>query len=256
MKKTFGKEIYFTPRQAAGYFNLSLSTVKNYIYAGKLRTLKTPGGHHRITKSELLATLGYREVSKKEDSYDFSLKMAVSNAILGVFKTLGPGGERMLFHAKKVSDLSIRIAKVMDMDKWDLMRIEMAGLLHDIGHIGLDRNLFFKKGPLTHREYESIKSHPDIGGKFLGSVEPLGEIVDIVVQHHERIDGRGYPVGLRGKDIRQTARIISIAESYDSMVSQYSYKAPVPKDIAIAELMQYRGTQFDGDIVEIFIKEI
>ncbi len=136
------------------------------------------------------------------------------------------------------------------------MRIEMAGLLHDIGHIGLDRNLFLKKGVLTHEEYESIKSHPDIGGKFLGSVEPLSEIVAIVVQHHERIDGRGYPMGLSGKDIGQTARIISIAESYDSMVSQYSYKAPVSKDIAIAELMQYRGTQFDGDIVEIFIKEI
>ena len=255
MKKKVDLENYFTPRQAAEHFNLSLSTVKNYIYAGKLKTLKTPGGHHRIRKSELLSTLG-DTVMSKEDKHGLSLMMKLCSAMLALFRTLGPAGKSFMLHAQKVSELSMEIARAMAMSESDIRRIEMAGLIHDIGYMGIERRIISRSGMLTPQEYELVKPHPSLGKEMLDSIEELKDIADIVGEHHERMDGRGYPKRLMGSRIQKGARIISIAEAYDAMTSPYSYKDPISKDMAIAELMQHRGTQFDGDIVELFTKII
>jgi len=255
MKKKIDLENYFTPRQAAEHFNLSLSTVKNYIYAGRLKTLKTPGGHHRIRKSELLSTLG-DSVMSKEDTHGLSLMMKLCSAMLGLFRTLGPAGRPLMLHAQKVSELSIEIARAMAMSESDIKCIEIAGLVHDIGLMGIERRMLLKSGILTPQEYESIKYHPTTGKEMLDSVEELKDIADIVAEHHERMDGTGYPKGLSGSKIQKATRIISIAEAYDAMISPYSYKGPISKDMAIAELMQHKDTQFDGHIVELFTKII
>lgn len=249
------QEIYFTPKEAADHFNLSLSTVKNYIYTGRLKTLRTPGGHHRIRKSELLAVLGEMDVSSvKEDSSPL-LKICCS-ALANVFKTLGPVGNSLLIHSQNVSRISYKLSKSLGLTEKEALRAEMAGLVHDIGHLGTERRLLLKSEPFTSEEYNSIKNHPNKGESMLSSVNELNGIADIVGQHHERIDGRGYPKGLSGKDIRKCSRIISIAEAYDAMISPYSYKKPIPKDAAVAELMHERGAQFDGEIVEIFVGSI
>lgn len=255
MKRIVNGEVYFTPKQAAEYFNLSLSTIKNYIYAKKLKTLKTPGGHHRISKSELLKTLESNAVHEGRDSEVASARI-FSSIMLSIFKALGPAGSLLGLHSQKVSALSSGIAKAMAMKEEDIKRIEMAGLIHDVGQIGIERRILLKSGVLTSKEYESIKNHPRIGKEMLSSVKELKDIADIVSQHHERMDASGYPDGIRGRDIRTGARIISIAEAYDAMVSGHSYKTPVSKDMAIAELMQNRDTQFDGEIVDIFLRTI
>lgn len=255
MKKKFDEEIYFTPKQAAEHFNLSLSTVKNYIYAGKLRTLKTPGGHHRIRKGEFLATLGDIVISEENrDRYDLSLMLKLCTGMLSVFKTLHSAGNSLVLHSQSVSILSSDIAKAMAMTDIDIKRIEMAGLVHDIGHMAVEKQILFKSGILTPQEYESLKIHPLAGEEMLSSIRELKDIADIVAQHHERLDGNGYPKGLKEKDVLKAARIISIAEAYDSMTSAHSYKEPISKDKAITELMQNRGGQFDGDIVDVFVK--
>jgi len=257
MKRKTDLEIYFTPKQAAEHFNLSLSTVKNYIYAGKLRTLKTPGGHHRIRKSELLATLGDITLSEgDENRYNLLLKLKLCTAMLTVFKTMGSAGNSLTLHSQNVSRLSSDIARAMDMTDADIKRIEMAGLVHDIGHMAVERRILFKSDHLTPSEYDSLKNHPAAGEKMLNSIKELKEIADIIVQHHERVDGGGYPKGLKEEDILKAARIISVTEAYDSMVSAHSYKNPISKEIAISELLQHSGTQFDGDIVEVFTKII
>ena len=256
MKKKFNEDIYFTPKQAAEYFNLSLSTVKNYIYAGRLKTLKTPGGHHRIRKSEVLSTLGDRIAPTRDNAYEFSLIMALCNAMLAAFKTLGPMAKPLTLHAQKVSELCAEIARAMAMSESDIKRAKVTGLVHDIGHIGIDRRVLLKPCKFTDHEYESVKIHPGLGAEILSSTKGLEVIACIIAQHHERIDGKGYPKGLSGKEIQKFACIISIAEAYDSMTSEYSYKRPVSKDMAIAELMRHRGAQFDGDIVEVAVKLI
>lgn len=252
MSGQFEKDIYFTPKQAAECFNLSLSTIKNYIYAGKLRTLKTPGGHHRIRKSELLATLGDGGAPNKDTDKFYSAQL-LCNSLLSLFKALGPIGESLNAHAEKVSELSSKLAEKIGMDLLDIRRVKLAGFLHDIGQIGIERKILLKPGPLAAQEYELVKKHPSIGQVVLNSIDQLQNIADIIYQHHERIDGKGYPKGIKGEKIHKASRIISVAEAYDSMVSEHSYKSPVSKETAIAELMQYRGAQFDGGIVEAFI---
>ncbi|MDP8230592.1 MAG: HD domain-containing phosphohydrolase [Candidatus Gorgyraea atricola] len=252
MKKKFEGDVYFTPKQAAEYFNLSLSTIKNYIYAGKLRTLKTPGGHHRISKAELFATLDHGVAS----SDSLSSAIFLSNITMALFNAIGPAGKSLSLHVQNVSELCSQIAKKLGLSDLDLNRIKIAGLVHDIGHIGIDKSILLKSGPLSAQEYELIKKHPTLGHQTLSSIKELNGIADLVIQHHERIDGTGYPKGLKGSDIHVGARIIAIAEAYDSMVSEHSYKTPVSKNKAIAELMQHKGTQFDKDIVEIFTKII
>ncbi len=255
MKNKFDHEIYFTPKQAAEHVNLSLSTIKNYIYAGKLRTLRTPGGHHRIRRSELLSILGDISADNK-NIQDVSLIDTLCLSILGVFKTFGPAGESSIFHAQEVSRLSSEIARNMSMTDFDVKRIEIASLLHDIGHIGIDKYIIFKPASLTPQEYELVKKHPILGAKMLNSIKELKDISVMVAQHHERVDGRGYPKGLDRRNIQKGARIISIAEAYCSMISSNSYKTQVSKEIAINEIIQKRGSQFDSDIVEHFLKVV
>ena len=113
--------------------------------------------------------------------------------------------------------------------------------------MAIDRRILLKPGPLTAQEYELIKLQTVRGEELLNSMKELKEIADIIGQHHERIDGTGYPRGLKGKDIKKTAKIISIAEAYDSMVSDHFYKKPVSRDVAISEIMEEKGMQFDPE---------
>lgn len=248
--KTEG-EFYLTPKQAAEYLNLSLSTIKNYIYAGELKTLKTPGGHHRIRRSELLAAMGDIRLASNTNSF---LKERLCETLLMAFHAFGPLSSSLLMHAKTVSEMSYRLSITMGFNEEEALCIKMAGLVHDIGHIGIDKRVLLKTGALAPSEYDYIKNHPSIGEQILDSIKELKAIAGIIAQHHERMDGTGYPRGLDGDKIRKGARIISIAEAYDAMVSAHSYKSPVSKDMAISELMQNRGSQFDGDAVEGFIQ--
>ncbi|MBC8473512.1 MAG: HD domain-containing protein [Candidatus Omnitrophica bacterium] len=255
MKINHNEDVYFTPKQAADYFNLSLSTIKNYIYAGKLKTLKTPGGHHRISKSELLATLGHRALLR-EDSAGPSSVMLLSNVMLAMFNSLGRLGQSLSLHAQNVSRLCSEAAKAMAMDEKNIAIVKMAGLIHDIGHIGVDKDILLKKESLSTQEYESVKDHPKIGFQILDSIKDLKDVAAIVLQHHEWVDGTGYPKGLKGERIKKSARIISVAEAYDSMVSEHSYKRPISKESAMAELRNQKGTQFDAEIVDVFVRSV
>ena len=256
MKERLETDVYFTPREAAKHMNLSLSAIKNYIYANKLKTLKTPGGHHRISKIELLATMGEVGVFTVKTEDPFRDMEAYCMALMNVYKLLGELGDFFISHSLRVSEVSYNLSKALGLSRKDILQAKMASLVHDIGHMAIDRRILLKPGALTAQEYELIKLHPARGEELLNSIKELKEIADIVGQHHERIDGTGYPRGLKGKDIKRTSRIISIAEAYDSMVSDHFYKKPVSREIAISEIMEEKGMQFDSELIDIFIKTI
>jgi len=256
MKERLETDVYFTPREAAKHLNLSLSAIKNYIYANKLKTLKTPGGHHRISKIELLAAMGEVgafPVKTEDNSGDME---AYCMALMNVYKLLGEPGDFFISHSLRVSEVSYKLSKALGLSPKDILKAKMAGLVHDIGHMAIDRRILLKPGALTAQEYELIKFHPAKGEELLNSIKELKEIADIVGQHHERIDGTGYPAGLKGKDIKKIAKIISIAEAYDSMVSGHFYKKPVSIETAISEIVEERGMQFDQELTDVFIKII
>ena len=134
--------------------------------------------------------------------------------------------------------------------------MQYAALLHDIGKIGIPREIINKPSRLTDEEYTVIKSHPAIGGKIL---EEITEIPDIAVGarwHHERFDGKGYPDGLMGMEIPELARIIGVADAYDAMTSKRSYRDVLPQEEVLGEIEKGKGSQFDPDIAEYMVQII
>ncbi|MGM0441153.1 MAG: HD domain-containing phosphohydrolase [Elusimicrobiota bacterium] len=157
-------------------------------------------------------------------------------------------------HAERVTKYSVAIAKEMDLDKKLLRNIEFAALIHDIGKIGIKDNILFKPGKLTDSEYEKIQQHPKIGEQIISPVEFLINVAPLVLYHHEYYNGQGYPEGLKGKEIPIGARILTVADSFEAMISDRPYKKGFSIEEAVEELKSCKGEQFDPEVVEAFLK--
>jgi HD-GYP domain-containing protein (c-di-GMP phosphodiesterase class II) len=139
------------------------------------------------------------------------------------------------------------------------MQISMlhtAGLLHDIGKIAISEEILNKPGKLAPNEWEEIKRHPDIGYRILGSSYDMLELAECILAHHERWDGLGYPKGLKGLEIPAEARMIAIADAYDAMTSERPYRKPLSKQDALSEIIRCSGSQFDPEIVTVFVEKV
>lgn len=159
-------------------------------------------------------------------------------------------------HSESVANLASQLAKVCGLSDKKVNEIYWAGLVHDIGKILVDRKIINKKGKLTFSEQETIKKHPIFGYKALSQSKVTASLAEYVLHHHERIDGAGYPEGLKNGDIPIEAKIICIVDSYDAMVSKRSYKGSLSKEEAILEIERNLGTQFDEKIGRKFIELI
>lgn len=137
-----------------------------------------------------------------------------------------------------------------------IKELKTVGLLHDIGKIAIEEKILNKAGKLNEEEWEEIKKHPEIGYRILSTVNDLSEMAEYVLAHHERWDGRGYPKGLQGADIPLQSCIISIVDAYDAMISERSYRNPLSKEAAIQELRSNAGSQFNPDLIDVFIDQV
>ena len=154
-------------------------------------------------------------------------------------------------HSMRVGEYSRRIAENMGKSEEECQKIYYAGLLHDVGKIGISDAIIKKNGKLTPAEYENIKRHPVLGNQILSSIRDYPYISIGAHYHHERYDGKGYPDGLKGEDIPEIARIISVADAYDAMSSNRSYRKAIPQQIIREEIVKEAGTQFDPGIAMI-----
>ncbi len=157
-------------------------------------------------------------------------------------------------HSERVSSLAEQIAKKMGLDEDDVKDIRLAGLLHDIGKIGTYDYLLDKPARLTEEEFEMVKKHPTKGTEILSGIKQLKDLLPFISHHHERIDGRGYPDGLKGDDIPLQAKILCVADSFDSMTADRPYRPSPGTEYAISELKRCSGTQFDPLVVDSFLK--
>lgn len=173
-----------------------------------------------------------------------------------IFKTLNEKNERERIHSERVSKISKEIGEMMNLDDETVKEIEFAGLMHDIGKIIISEDILNKPGKLTETEYEEIKRHTESGYQILRSVDDYTSLAENVLCHHERWDGKGYPRGLKGNEIPLIARIITIADAYEAMTANRPYKAALNIEEAINELIKNAGTQFDPQIVDIFVENI
>ena len=158
-------------------------------------------------------------------------------------------------HSKRVTLYSLILGRALNLDKSMLEKLQLAGLLHDIGKIGTPESILNKAGGLTHEEFSVIQKHPSKGREILKKIKQLSDIAFWLRSHHEKYDGTGYPDNLKGEDIPLAARILAIADTYDAMTSDRSYRKGLPHEVAMAEIKRCSGTQFDPLIVEVFLKK-
>ncbi|MFB0920918.1 MAG: PAS domain S-box protein [Oscillospiraceae bacterium] len=194
---------------------------------------------------------GYLYNKKYYDSR--SLKSKAVNIIMN---TLFEKSPRDKMHSERVGNISALIAESLGIEKERVDKIRVAGWLHDIGKIGIPEYVLNKESGLDEEEWAIMKTHPEKGWRILENTHEFYEICDIVLYHHEKWDGSGYPLGLRGDEIPLETRIISVADAYDAMAYNRSYREKVKPTEAIKELRRCSGTHFDPKIIEVFVKYV
>lgn len=201
------------------------------------------------------------EILKKAEDYMYKKKLFESPSMRGktigaIINTLHEKNKREEEHSHRVSMLCQDMGHALGLTESETEELKTIGLLHDIGKIAIEENILNKREELTEDEWQEIKRHPEIGYRILNTVNDMLEIAEYVLYHHERWDGKGYPKGLKGEEIPLQSRIITIVDAYDAMTSQRSYRNALQEEIAIEELKINSGTQFDPELVRIFIEKV
>ena len=212
----------------------------------------------------LLIESGLKSVSQMRIINDINEKLETAyadlkNAYKGTMESLRLAVDAKDSYTKNHSDrgayYSVLIAKGLNYSIEEIELIRNGGLFHDIGKIGIPDAILQKAGKLTDEEYHDIKNHPSIGEHILKPAKIFNDIIPMVKHHHERFDGRGYPSGLAGENIPLFARIVCIADAFDAMTSDRSYRPRYTLFKALEELERCKGTQFDPNLVDVFVQE-
>jgi HD-GYP domain-containing protein (c-di-GMP phosphodiesterase class II) len=176
-----------------------------------------------------------------------------SSIILSLERTLQEKSQETEEHTFRMKEMALKMGNILELSEGKLNELSLLASLHDIGKVVISNDILMKKGKLTKKEWEMMKRHPEVGYNICSSSPQLLVIADAVLSHHEWWNGSGYPRGLKGEEIPLTARIISIVDAYDVMTHDRAYKKAVSKDAALNELKRCSGTQFDPNLIEIFI---
>ncbi len=212
-----------------------------------LHSAKRAGGNQSQCFSEILPSSDYTKVSSVDREGDDSL-----DTIYGLAAIVDARHYYNRSHWRKVKEYVTVLAKAMLMEPADIERLQICALLHDIGKIIISDQIINKRGRLTAKEWEVIKSHPQEGANIISHNRQLVPSAPGILQHHEWYDGSGYHKGLKGEEISLDARIINIADSFAAMTSDRSYSAALTPQEALEEITQRSGTQFDPSLVEVF----
>ena len=173
--------------------------------------------------------------------------------VLLIAKTIDAKDHYTAGHSLRVMDYAVKIARNLGLPVTDIDRLKYACLLHDIGKIGIPDGILNKKSDLSPKDIEHIMTHPILGRQILSTMSEFKDILDVIYHHHERIDGKGYPNGIKNKEIPLLARILAVADAYDAMRSERPYRKAKTKDQAVQELQQVQGRQLDEKVVSAFV---
>jgi len=202
-----------------------------------------------------------QEIFREAEDDMYRHKLAESSSMRSktinlIMNSLYEKSQREMLHSNRVSALCKLIATEMKFDQEGVNQAKIAGLVHDIGKIGISNIILDKEGKLTRSEWEEVKKHCEVGYRILSSVNEFSEIAEFVLSHQERWDGKGYPQGLKGEVIPVQSRIIAVADSFDAMTSNRAYRLGMSDEEALNEIRKCAGSQFDPDIARVFLEKV
>ena len=224
-----------------GLFGLLMAVLWRGVNVGTLAALL-------VLVPLLVARWAFSQYGAEQDAYEATISTLVQAVETKDHYTRG--------HSERVSRASVMIARVLGMREDRISALRYAGILHDVGKLGVPTKLLQKTGRLSESEYEVIKGHPLRGIEMLSNIDFLDEAVAGVLHHHERVDGLGYPMGLTGPQIPEFARVIAVADAFDSMTSTRSYRGARSVPEAVEELLRCKDTQFDPQMVDALIEAL
>ena len=196
----------------------------------------------------------YLEQMKRIKDMNLKLERYLIDFANILLNTVGANDHFTESHSQNVSKLCVAFGKKLQLSFQEIENLRLAGLFHDIGKIGIPDSILLKQGRLTDEEYETMKLHPIMGANIFALSEVFKKLSPIIIAHHERVDGKGYPNKLSGDDIPYLAKILAICDSFDAMISKRSYKEAKNISFAINQIKECSGTQFDPKLAESFVK--
>jgi putative two-component system response regulator len=195
-----------------------------------------------------------QHLEQKVEEQAQKIRASFFNAITALAYALEAKDVYTSGHSQRVTEISEAIAEHLGLPRETIEKIRLAGLVHDIGKIGVRESVLNKPGSLSDEEFKHVRLHSQTGERILKPIVDDKEILKAVRHHHERYDGWGYPDGLQGEQIPRLARIIAVADTFDAMTSERSYRKALTKEEACAEVERCRGTQFDPEAADAFLE--
>jgi HD-GYP domain-containing protein (c-di-GMP phosphodiesterase class II) len=195
-----------------------------------------------------------RERLKNLNALQENLKRNYFETVMGLAQAVEAKEPAIKEHLGKSIFYATLIGRRLGLDEESMEHLRFGAVLHDIGKIGIDESILSKPAKLTPEEYEQVKKHPEIGAHIINGVEFLEKVKPVILEHHERYDGEGYPRELKGEEISLLARIMSVVDAYDAMTSDRPYAKAKTREEAIKELAREKGKQFDSGITDMFIE--
>jgi uncharacterized domain HDIG len=254
MKFDLGSPETLRSARLSDYMSAHLHTAKSDISCGEALDLMRREGIRNLPIVEDGAIIGIVSVSALLDHYSSHLERVLDETVEALASAIGQRDPYTADHQRRVSYLSVAIAEEMGLDAGRVETLRMAALVHDVGKIEVPIELLAKPGRLSAAEFELIKQHPQAGYQILESVDFEGPVADLVLQHHEKMDGSGYPKGLSGEAILLEARIMSIADVFEAIMSFRPYRPALGVDVARREIEDKRGSAFDPEAVDAFLR--
>lgn len=260
ISRTGGDEfVILLPQMQIEYVEELIHRIKSYCYEETVAAINLSvsfGWEVKRTSEEDINV-----VLKCAEDFMYKTKLFESpsmrgNTIGAIINALHEKNGREEEHSHRVSELCEKLAIASQLSIHEVEVIKSAGLLHDIGKIAIHEDLLNKPGKLTKEEFEEVARHPEIGYRILCSVNEMADIAEFALSHHERWDGKGYPRGLKGEEIPIQSRMIAIADSFDAMTSNRSYRSPISTEEAAIEIIKNAGTQFDSILAHRFVNEV
>lgn len=209
--------------------------------------------HHR-TRSEIERLhIATAELSREVEEAKRSIENHYASTVKALLAAIDAKDQYTRGHSERVSRFSAFLAERIGFQHDKILALEQAALIHDIGKIGVEGNILRKQGTLDLSEFEEIKKHPVIGSRIIASVDFLQDMMPIILRHHERFDGTGFPEGLKGASIPLSARVVAIADAIDAMLCDRPYRTALALEHVRVELSRMSGKQFDPEIVSMVL---